>query len=283
MANNIKLSDEQWSYYNGIICTGANKNKMFDFRDKLAVSGPSEITKIHSDGSNGPSSRIGFFITEGSGASAKKASYNFPVEVILAWYEVAKAKLVPQMPTGGSPDCAAELNSIAGDLYQIYQSVGNTTLAAPVMAIGNRLNDVIQKLQSSPAVNDVWEYNPGMKVNPYAQTMIDNKPYHEVSSVQIRFAPFDNNDVEQKYPWYIAITNGYAPMTKKQTGQVNYNGSDIRNKTTVFVKANRLDMFSMLEACERYIRLWEYSMATNAIQSSLQYRQQLMDWMRQNH
>lgn len=95
------------------------------------------------------------------------------------------------------------------------------------------------------------------KNNPYAQ---DKDGFVPVSRIEIQYQPTRSDGSVSNYPWYIAISNYEAPLSKKESGATTHVGSQARNKKTAFINVSLADFGHALIAAERYIRLWEHRM-----------------------
>jgi hypothetical protein len=265
------------AYTYGIIAKGGSNTVRMDFRDNLSAAYPEHFTMLHGIGGKdyAYNSSIGLYLcnsAKGTGDKSINVHYNLPVSVIRELFFVAQQKLTAQSAGSGNPKAAAAISEVVQNLLGVYTNLSQVcndayTLGA-LYNCGSTLENVAASLnQETP---DTWEYTAS-KANPYKVAENGTGP---CSSVTIRYES-SRNGVVQTYPWYIQVSNFMAPITTKGSGTVNFNGSNATDKRSVDVKLSRDEMFRMLDACVRYITVWENTVLINSVGNGLQMRQYL--------
>lgn len=260
IGNPYNLMDEEKTLMYGVIARGGNSKTRIDFRDKLAAANEHQFTMLHGCGGKKYArvSTIGVHITDKSNGTAVLVHGNLEVGVVQELYEVAK-KIV----TTGS-DNTETIQSVISDVQSVANSGDLSQQAKDYL-----LNHVIPKVQSAMASKQDYTYS-SRKVNPYKKDMTSG--YNLVTIMRINYTPFYKGQVS-RYPWYIEITNGYAPMSEGSNGNIGYNGTGMINARKASVNLSAEDMFRMLDAAIRYIRVWENCVGAALVMNGLQMRE----------
>ena len=67
------------------------------------------------------------------------------------------------------------------------------------------------------------------------------------------------------YPWTVKITNARAKVRVQPTGATTYDASSMKDVKEVFIQVSDADMFRMMSQVNRFIRVWEFAMATDLV------------------
>lgn len=261
------------------------KDKIIDFRDNLVLSADNDYAMMHCQGETkrGYKSTIKCAIcdyTKGKGDKSVTAYANLSVETIYYLYNAAKQVMV-QQPIPINTDA---LNLSVNNLAKLYKSIGDMAAnALPSMAEDKNLIKFINAVKKEIGANGAkirdymvalnsasagagkadFEYSQD-RVDVYRKDANSTAP---VSIMRITHAGTRSNGAKSKFPWYIKITNGTAPVKEMPNGTTSYEGSKLKIDREASINVSDFDMFRMMLRIKRFIETWENSYCIKNIQN----------------
>lgn len=195
-----------------------NKTKAIDFNSQLVPAKSEDFSMIH-------------------GCGGKDHAGNSTIGVVICDYSKGKGK--------NAVTVKANIDALAID--GIY-------LAAIQMQ--NKAWELLHHNNPMrPAPGETpYKYTPAGKVNPY---VTDNDGLSPVSQIAIKYCPVRTDGAIATHPWYIGISNCYAPVQKRQNGAITYDGKAAVKKKTAYVNMSYEDFANAMTAVEHHIRSWE--------------------------
>lgn len=279
---------------NTIIAKASTSEKVIDFRDGLVLAHDEDYAMLFGvgGGKHAPVSVIKVTIcdfSKGKGDLSVTSSANLELETIALLRAVAEDKLLhpntaqaqpapaqPKAPEGAVLPCnawdsfvsglssllkaekrgsasRAELNGICNQLKVAYDA-GRKSLednaqsaAAPAPA---------KKSYSDEDQNNYDFKHNQVRVNVYKKGADGLPPdFAPVSTLTITHNAGDGRSVV-KYPWVVKIVNGTAKVKVSGIGATSYVGSTFKKTSEVFMHISDMDMFRMMDACQRFINTY---------------------------
>ena len=298
----------------GIIARGGNDTTRIDFRDKLILALPHQHTMLHGTGGKNyaASSSIGLYMSGKNDMKKEKervsVSCNLQPAEIRGMYQVASrafsewndqnslanpsvAKLELEKQAEKLSNAFSAMGYAYDKLLSVYEHLQSLGMDPAVLqaveeagnAMGNAGNDVVSVgnsiTETSFALCDsTWSFEV-KKPNQYRKTLKNGELWVPFTDCKITYSPIYQGK-PHSYPWYISITNGWAPAIMDSKGEhvKSYNGSKADKDTLKKAHANlsRQDMFAMLDATVRYISVWEQVNCCNNVAAGLWEKQQLL-------
>lgn len=260
------------------ICATKTTKKAIDFRANLAASGTERFAALHGQGGkNGRKSTIKVVLCDYSNGTGKGNSHtvdaNLSVDTMAKLYEVAKQAILPHNSNnnGMTADASvlimlAQAKDAATALYKELsgkETVDKTAALAGVARVGKMI--AATQAGVKPAATDhgpEYKYSQ-TRVNTYA---MDNATgIAPVSLLSVYRQPLRANGEVARNPWVFKITNGKAKAITTDTGSVNYDRNSFQKEDEVSVMLSDDDMFRMMDACRRYISVWENSLISQVL------------------
>lgn len=251
--------------------------KAIDFRANLSASGTEHFAALHGQGGkNGRKSTIKAVLCDYSNGTGKGNSHtvdaNLSVDTMAKLYEVAKQAILPRNSntSGLTADASvatmlAQAKDAASALYKEVNGAETVDKAAALAGVA-RVGKMIAAVQAG--VKPVTDYGPEYK---YSQTRVNTYAIDKATSIapvsllSVQRQPLRSNGEVARNPWVIKVTNGKAKSITTETGSVNYDRNSFQKEDEVSVMLSDDDMFRMMDACHRYITVWENSLISQVL------------------
>ena len=251
--------------------------KAIDFRANLSASGTEHFAALHGQGGkNGRKSTIKAVLCDYSNGTGKGNSHtvdaNLSVDTMAKLYEVAKQAILPRNSNTNSltadasvATMLAQAKDAASALYKELNGKETVDKAAALAGVA-RVGKMIAAVQAG--VKPAADYGPEYK---YSQTRVNTYAIDKatgiapVSLLSVQRQPLRSNGEVARNPWVIKVTNGKAKSITTETGSVNYDRNSFQKEDEVSVMLSDDDMFRMMDACHRYITVWENSLISQVL------------------
>ncbi len=254
------------------IITKANgKDSVIDFRDALCVSDIDHYARIHAKGGkdSGFPSCIKMYLCDyrkGTGDKSTTVSANLSPDIIFELYEACKRNVGSGMAISTASPGVTHLGSIASALTALLKHKsrrlgadykGEQITKEQLLEDGKNIKAALTGLSEQGAITLTGGVDYGLvirKANPYKR---GNDGYAPFTTVQINRTSLKGTADLSRYPWYIKVVNGEAPLNEKEGGAVNYDESKSRNVKEAAILISDRDMFRMMHQITEYIKIFE--------------------------
>lgn len=278
----------------GIIAKTNGRNKVIDFRDGLVLAYPEDYAMIHGKGGKGhaPTSVIKIAVCDysaGTGGNSTTLFANITPDVCEQIFEVCKRNigttvlddklLIFQELRAANKKLLKTadmqfnaLNNILSVLNRIEKAEKVPALTAVAAGLGNLLGKTRDKVMAAaeeptrPACMTMathTDFNHSQD-RVHAQKK-DAQGYAPVQRLNIFHTTYRKDGQLGNYPWTVKITNARAKVRVQPTGATTYDASSMKDVKEVFIQVSDADMFRMMSQVNRFIRVWEFAMATDLV------------------
>lgn len=275
-----------------IIAKANGKDKVIDFRDNLSLANQEDYASIHGTGGakHARVSAIKTVIcdyTNGTGEKSVTVSANLGLDVMATLFAAAEKFVVGGItpPAAGnkvSADTIAKANEALQKMVAASKSERELK-GDDFVFVGAALRAVCNELKTTAPSGGTKDFEYSQEhVNIYGKGK---------NGLAADFAPVDKvliwhqstrpDGSPSRYPWTIKISNGSAQVKEAATGSTSYVGSTYKTSGEAFIVLSNMDMFRMMNACNRFVRVWENTYgipllagATEALQEEFKARQQ---------
>ena len=194
-----------------------NKTKAIDFISKLVSAKPEDFSMIH-------------------GCGGKDHAINSTIGVVICDYSKGK---------GNTVTVNANIDALAIDAIYLA-AIQQPNRAWELLHPNNPMR---------PAPGETpYKYTPPGKVNPYVK---DNDGLSPVSQIAIKYCPVRTDGAIATHPWFINISNCYAPVQTRQNKAISYDGKAAVKKKSVYVNMSYEDFAKAMTAVKHHISSWE--------------------------
>ena len=260
------------------ITSSKTTKKAIDFRSSLVPSGTEHFAALHGlGGKNGRRSTIKVCLCDFSDGTGKGVSHtvsaHLSIDTMAKLYEVARQAILPRQAASGfsvsegTQKTLAQAKDAATALYKELNGKAEVDQKAALASVA-KLGKLIAAAQA-----DVKPAQPDRgPVSNYSQTRVTlhitdpQTGLSPISQLMINRQPLRQNGEVSRNPWTVKVVNGKGKALTTQTGGVNYDTRSFQKEEEVSVMLNDDDMFRMMDACRRYITVWENSLISQVLE-----------------
>lgn len=254
------------------------RNKVIDFRDNLMPATLEDYANLHGVGGKNHAANSTIRCTicdysKGKGDESVTVGANIAIDAIYKVYLAAKKQII--QPTQDNrqtitADGLTALNKVYAGLKNVYTSVnqGKTIDVKIISQLGNLTATGLKSIEKTDCGNFAHQQE---KVDIYRKKTDGSAP---VSKLVITRQGIRSDGQVSRYPWYIKITNGTAPVIFQESGATTYDAKKLSIKGEAFINVSDADMFRMMQRIVSYIRVWENTVCIPLVQRGLQQREQ---------
>lgn len=299
---------------NNIIARSSTNKKVIDFRDGLVLAKPDDYAMIFGvgGGKHAPVAVVKVTICDFSaGAGEGKsitANANLELDAIAMLRAAAEQKLLNPVTSqrGSAPQPQGQKGVVLSDdawaaLTEVMRQAGNAAKAKQgltqdeLIKLGTNLRiayDAGKKSRETPPAQTAPVISAGpepgaadfahsqVRINIYKKGA-DGLPanYAPVSRLTITHTPIDKSGRTNGYPWVVKIGNGSAQVNEAENGATSYASSTYKETQSVFMNISDVDMFRMMDACQRYIDVYSMCFGIPLVRDGVNRRlAELNEW-----
>lgn len=260
------------------ICATKTQKKAIDFRSNLVASGVDHFAELHGTGGNkgARKSTIKVVLCDYSEGTGKGKSHtveaNLAIDTMAKLYEVAKQAILPKPAVSGMmadnnlSNTLAQAKDAASTLYKtLYaqETLDKKSTLAGLAKVGQMIASAQTGIKpAAPDHGPEYTYSQ-TRVNTYAMDKATN--IAPVSLLSVSRRPVRQDGQISRNPWSFKVTNGKAKASFSDIGGVNYERNSFQKEEEVSVIISDDDMFRMMDACRRYITVWENGLISQVL------------------
>ncbi len=256
------------------------KGKVIDFRDNLTIANIDDYANMHGTGgkNHAPNSTITCCIcnySKGTGENSVTVRTNINIDAVYALFTATQRIITENTLKAGNESTISQsglnqLKQIYKQLEAAYKASQSTPMTSDaIKKIGNAYHKALGEIKTGNRAGVADFTYSQDKVDAYKKQNDGTAP---VSKISIVHCPIRKDGQVSTYPWFIKITNGYAPVVTQNTGATTYDAKKMQVKAEEYINVNDNDMFRMMLRVVRYIETWENTRCIPLLQNGLQKR-----------